>query len=64
MLTTLLNMQVMQLKTSRDKLLSELDIQFIEAERLGNENSALSQVSHFTKPCEVPNHLESVSASA
>ncbi|CAL8464239.1 g3774 [Coccomyxa elongata] len=35
--------QVLQLKTSRDKLLSELDIQFIEAERLGNENSALSQ---------------------
>ncbi|BDA49359.1 hypothetical protein COCOBI_13-4710 [Coccomyxa sp. Obi] len=38
-----LRRQVMQLKTSRDKLLSELDIQFIEAERLGNESNALSQ---------------------
>ncbi|KAK9918861.1 hypothetical protein WJX75_007597 [Coccomyxa subellipsoidea] len=38
-----LKRQVAQLKASRDKLLAELDIQFVEAERLGNESSALSQ---------------------
>jgi hypothetical protein len=42
-------MQVLQLKAGREKLLAELDIQFVEAERLANENSALSQVpSTFT----------------
>lgn len=40
------SLQVTQLKASRDKLLAELDIQFVEAERLGNESSALSQVRH------------------
>lgn len=45
-----MQLQVMQLKTSRDKLLSELDIQFVEAERLNNESNALSQVIHLKEP--------------
>ncbi|EIE24923.1 hypothetical protein COCSUDRAFT_62333 [Coccomyxa subellipsoidea C-169] len=40
---TALKRQVTQLKASRDKLLAELDIQFVEADRMGNENNALSQ---------------------
>ena len=36
-------MQVAQLKASRDKLLAELEKQFLEVDRLGVENSALSQ---------------------
>ena len=36
-------MQVAQLKASRDKLLVELEKQFLEVDRLGVESSALSQ---------------------
>ena len=36
--------QVAQLKSSRDKLLAELERQFLEVDRLSVENSALSQV--------------------
>ncbi len=38
------NVQVAQLKASRDKLLAELERQFLEVDRLSVENSALSQV--------------------
>lgn len=48
-----LQVQVMQLKMSRDKLLSEVNIQFAEAERLGNESSALTQVSHHNRQASV-----------
>ena len=37
--------QVTQLKASRDKLLAEVDVQFKEADRLANENSALTQAT-------------------
>lgn len=37
-------MQVAQLRVSRDKLLAELEKQFLEVDRLSVENSALAQV--------------------
>ena len=37
--------QVAQLKASRDKLLVELEKQFLEVDRLSVENAALSQVA-------------------
>ena len=36
--------QVVQLRVSRDKLLTELERQFLEVDQLASENAALSQV--------------------
>ena len=38
------NLQIAQLRVSRDKLLAELEKQFLEVDQLASENAALSQV--------------------
>ena len=52
--------QVTQLRASRDKLLAELEKQFLEVDRLSVENTALSQVASpdLDPPHAFPLHFE------
>ena len=54
-------MQVAQLRASRDKLLAELEKQFLEVDRLSVENSALSQVASSDRtPPRFPSTMDDV----